>query len=61
MITEYSRTDIKEQRLKDIPKINKERPCNTCVNYRINSLVHCRLAAGNCNFYHNKYMPSATK
>ena len=46
-----------QEKLKDIPKINKERPCKNCAYYRESMSIKCRLAAGNCDFYHSSYRP----
>ena len=47
-----------EQRVKDIPKINKERPCKNCIHYtKAYSIWHCALSSKDCDFYHSAFKP----
>lgn len=46
-----------QEKLKDIPQINRERPCINCVHYYQTRMVHCALASGHCDFHHSAYEP----
>ena len=54
---EPNANDRISEKIKDIPRINKERPCKNCMHYNPYKLIHCRLSLGNCNFYHSAYKP----
>ena len=43
--------------LKDIPKINKERPCSNCVHHQTGGMWSCSASASACDFYHKGYTP----
>lgn len=42
-----------EARLKDLPEINKNRPCKKCIHYRENCIISCGL--NGCNFHHSGF------
>lgn len=44
------------QRLKDIAKINQERPCSKCFYYARDKSVKC--ATTSCDFYHSAFKPN---
>ena len=46
-----------QERLKDIPKINSERPCTNCKHYYHYRLIRCGLPLGQCDFHHSAYEP----
>ena len=46
-----------EKRLKDIPEINKNRPCKKCVYFNSNSIITCR-SSYKCNFNHDRFQDS---
>jgi hypothetical protein len=45
-----------ERRLKDLPEINKNRPCKNCLYYDGNYAIRCR-AHNLCNFNHDQFVP----
>lgn len=45
--------DRVSQKLKDIEKINKERPCSKCIYYSKEKLIKC--GSTTCDFYHNAF------
>ena len=61
MDSKNSYLDARKEKIKVIQQINKERPCKECIHYRQVGLVHCRLAAGNCNFNHSEFKPFSQK
>lgn len=46
-----------EKRLKDISKINEERPCSKCVHHYHYKMIRCSLSLGACDFYHSAFKP----
>lgn len=44
------------ERLKDLPKINKERPCIRCLHWDKNRVVKCLLPFGKCDFHHSAFI-----
>lgn len=44
-----------ESKIKDIPKINEERPCSKCVHYYRDKMIKCNLPLGACDFYHSAF------
>ena len=46
-----------KEKLKDIPEINKERPCSNCAHYYSYRMIRCSLPAGLCDFHHSGYVP----
>lgn len=47
------------KRLKDIPEINKNRPCHKCFYFNPNCIISCR--ASDCNFNHDKFTEVVSK
>lgn len=47
------------ERLKDIPEINKERPCWKCAFFNRNCIISCR--STNCNFNHDSFVERTGK
>ena len=45
------------EKLKDLPKINQERPCKKCIYYNSTHVVQC--AYRDCDFYHSAFVPVA--
>ena len=43
-----------EKRLKDIPEINKNRPCRKCIHYNPCGLLTCKSTKA-CNFNHDGF------
>ena len=43
------------QKLKDIDRIKKERPCTKCANYSKEKTIKC--SSTMCDFYHNAFKP----
>lgn len=43
--------------IKDIPKINKERPCKNCAYHQTGGMWSCTAPNGFCDFYHKGYTP----
>ena len=46
-------------KLKDVERINIERPCPKCSHYSKDKSVKC--TSTRCNFYHSDYNPIETK
>lgn len=46
-------------KLKDIERINTERPCSNCSRYSKDKSVKCK--STRCDFYHSDYDPIETK
>lgn len=44
-----------ENKLKDISKINEERPCSKCSHYCHNKMIRCSLSLGACDFCHSAF------
>ena len=44
-----------EERLKQLPEINKNRPCKKCIYYNPDCLIRCR-ANLSCNFNHDRFV-----
>lgn len=44
-----------ESRLKDLDKINKERPCYKCIFNHPKKLISCA-SPKKCNFYHDQFI-----
>lgn len=54
---DYGRPGAKErieERLKELPRINKERPCPKCTHYDRSYLIKCRSTIP-CNFSHDQF------
>ena len=43
------------KRLKDLPKINQERPCEKCIHWDRYRIIRCTLQFGKCDFYHSAF------
>lgn len=46
-------------KLKDVERINNERPCSNCSRYSKDKSVKC--LSTRCDFYHSDYNPIETK
>ena len=46
-----------QEKLKDVPQINEERPCENCIHYYHYKLIRCSLSIGSCDFHHSAYKP----
>lgn len=43
------------ERLKDLPQINRERPCNRCMHWDRYRVIKCTLQLGKCDFHHSAF------
>lgn len=54
---EPTKQETLNQKIKDIKRINEERPCKTCAYYVREKLIHCGKSTKLCDFYHSGYEP----
>jgi len=53
----YGAKERLAEKLKDVERINKERPCKNCSHYARERQIKCTLPPSRCNFYHSGYDP----
>ena len=53
----YTKQDRLDEKLKDIERINKERPCKNCSHYVRERQIKCSASSSACDFYHSGYDP----